>query len=121
MLSTLLAVAIAIGSWVQVPGGSWDPDPASVADAKTKLRPYATEQARLRKSKLPAWNEYTFQYHGREIDGHKLIYVNAFCIDPPDDIRKQMVFVFDGGNCFFSAYYDPINKTFTSIRFNGYA
>jgi len=117
----LLALAVAIGSWVYVPGGTWQPDQAQLADAKARLQPYVAAEAKARNDELSPWSDYTFQYQGREISGRNLIYVNAFCIEPPDDVKENIVFVFDGGTCFFEAYYDPKVKAFVSVRFNGLA
>jgi hypothetical protein len=112
---------IAIGSWVFVPAGTWQPSQSEIADAKAKLEPYVVAEAKTRRDELSPWSEYTFQYQGRQINGRNVIYVNAFCIEPPEDVERNMVFVFDGGTCFFEAYYDPKTKTFISVRFNGLA
>jgi hypothetical protein len=117
----ILALAIATGSWVYVPGGTWQPGQTEVADAKARLYPYIISEAKARKATLPPWNEYTFQYPGRRVLGRNLIYVNAFCSEPPEDVARNIVFVFDGGACYFEAYYDPRVKSFVSVRFNGLA
>ena len=113
------ALAIMVGSWIFVPGGDWQPSENEIADAKAKLRPYAIAQAKHRNDKLPPWERYTFQYQGLVQDGRKVIYVNAFCSEPPDFSAEQMVVVFDGGVCFFQAYYDTATKSFIRLTFNG--
>jgi hypothetical protein len=104
-----------------VAGGTWDPSPKNLADAATTLQPYVTQQASLQHQKLPEWSTYSFQYQGREVNGHQLVYVNAFCTPPPVNAKENLVVVFDGGPCYFSAYYDPRTKKFVAINFNGFA
>ena len=120
-MQLLLILAVAVGSWIYVPGGTWQPTAIEVADAKTKLRPYVLAQSKRRNDKISPWNAYTFQYQGREIDGRKIIYVNASCSEPPEYAAQEMVFVLDGGTCYFQAYYDIQTRAFVGIGFNGLA
>lgn len=121
-MPTLLAVlTIAVGSWIHIAGGSWEPSPQDIAKAAASLQPYVAEQASIQHQKLPDWSTYSFQFQGKEVSGYKLIYVNAFCEPPPDYAKKKLVLVADGGPCYFSAYYDPRTKKFVGINFNGFA
>ena len=115
------SLAIVVGTWIYVPGGAWQPDQSEVSDARVKLRPYVVAQAKARGDDLPAWRSYTFQYQGRELEGRKVIYVNAFCSTPPDDVERNMVMTLDGGTCFFQAYYDIEIGEYIRIFFNGVA
>jgi len=112
-------LALAVGSWLHVPGGAWDPSAKNVADAGAALRSYVTQQASLQHLQLSNWSTYSFQYQGTEVSGHRLVYINAFCSPPPADAKSHMVVVFDGGPCYFSALYDPRTKKFVGINFNG--
>jgi hypothetical protein len=60
------------------------------------------------------------QYGGILISGRKLIYVNGFPGRTSDsDWRRHAMLVCDGGPAFFGAEYDPANRTFTGLEFNG--
>jgi len=115
----LAALAIAIGSWLPVPGGSWQPTTSDIAEAKSQIEPYVSREASLAKKTLPNWSSYTFQYQGRELHGRQVVLVNAFCSAPTPHAATQMVMVFDGGPCYFQAHWDPINKIYISVVFNG--
>lgn len=117
----LAAFAIAVGSWLAVPGGAWQPTRDEVAEARYQLEPYVWQQASQQGERLPDWGRYTFQYQGQERDGRKILLVNAFCSEPPASAATEMVFVFDGGPCYFTADWDPVGKRFIGIRFNGIA
>jgi hypothetical protein len=117
----LLALTIAVGSWIFVPGGNWQPSDAQLDDAREKIHAYATLKSEGRLDGLAPWESYTFQYQGRELDGHKIIYVNAFCSEPPAYAAEQMVLVLDGGACYFEAYYDIESRSFVRLVFNGVA
>jgi len=117
----MLAIAILVGSWIHVPGGTWQPSKAELSDAKAKIQPYAVAQAKLQHDDLSPWDAYTFQYQGRDLHGRKIIYVNAFCSDAPDYATREMVLVLDGGTCYFRAFYDIQTKSFVGISFNGLA
>jgi len=117
----LLALAIAVGSWIVVPGGSWQPQASDIAEAKSQLRAYVSTQARLEKRTLAPWNRYTFQIQGRDVNGRKVIYVNAFCSAPSDNADERIVLAFDGGTCYFQAYFDVETKAFAGMKFNGLA
>lgn len=70
--------------------------------------------------KLQEWTRYTFQYQGQEQRGRKFVFVNAFCAgDEGQQLDKQMVWVFDGGTCFFNLKYDAEENKFFDILING--
>src|SRR5471030_501047 len=100
MNTIIAASAIAVGSWISVPGGAWSPGAEAVAKLQGSVRPFVVEQAGLAKYKLPAWSSYTFQYQGQLHGSTKVIFVNAFCERPPANAQKQFIVVFDGGPCY---------------------
>ena len=114
-------VAVAVGSWVAVPGGSWSPAPEQLSEIRSSLEPFVKQQAAEQHRQLPNWSRYSFQYQGQLDDGQRVIFVNAFCISPPEYAQRQFVFVFDGGPCFFQVKYDPNKKRFFQLMFNGEA
>lgn len=114
-------VAVAIGSWVVVPGGSWSPSPEQINEVRSRIAPFVQQQAKVQHQELPIWSQYSFQYQGQLDDGKKIIFVNAFCISPPEYTLRKFVEEFDGGPCFFQVKYDPQKKMFLQLIFNGSA
>ncbi|HEY5851927.1 MAG TPA: hypothetical protein VIT62_14325 [Lysobacter sp.] len=116
------AATVAVDDWHDVPGGSWTPGLPDIEAAKAQIEPYVRRQAQLSHQTLPPWDSYTFQYQGQDFQGRKIIYVNAFCNDHfVNPAGTGMVVVFDGGPCFFQAFWDPLNKIFLTVLFNGQA
>ena len=68
---------------------------------------------------LPEWSRYFFQYQGQSIDGRRLVFTNAFCIEPPENVEERFLLVLDGGACFFSVQYDPQQQVFLELSFHG--
>jgi hypothetical protein len=64
---------------------------------------------------------YFRQYIGVEVDGQRLIYINAF--DP--GIAQQLDWLHepvvgcDGGTAFWGALYNPQTRSFSAVAFNG--
>jgi hypothetical protein len=85
------------------------------------LEPFVKQQAAEQHQKLPNWSSYTFQYQGQMDGENKIVFINAFCIAPPEYAQRQFVMVFDGGPCFFEVKYDPNKKKFFQLTFNGVA
>ncbi len=114
--------AHAQNTWVRVQGGSWEPDSQLVTELKAQLEPYVKATARDQGRELRNWAEYIFQYQGREEKGQKYILVNAICRrDPEWNLEKRVIFVFDGGPCFFNLRFDPKRKQYYGLAINGYA
>ena len=60
--------------------------------------------------------------------GRRLIFINGFSADAVREFtviagnwRRRPVFVYDGGDAFFHATYDPIARRFEGFSFNGIA
>jgi hypothetical protein len=73
-------------------------------------------------------SRYYRQYVGIVVGDRKLIYLNAFCNKPEDvvvrqggDWRQSPLDVCDGGDCFWSAVYDPLSGEFADLQVNGIA
>ncbi|SRR5258706_8034875 len=117
-----VANATAENLWVEVEGGSWVPNTEVISRLKEHIEPFVSNKAKTEGRKLREWKTYNFQYQGREENGKKFVYVNAFCInDKRWQLKKQVVFVFDGGTCFFNLKYDPKTNQFFSLQINGEA
>jgi hypothetical protein len=52
--------------WIKVAGGEWDPTPKMLAELKAQIESYVKRKAQAQKLKLKRWQDYTFQYQGRE-------------------------------------------------------
>ena len=118
-MNSVILFAVAIGSWISISGGTWQPTTQEVSGARSGLQSYVAKTATKQHQDLPKWSHYTFQYQGRTIEKKRYIYVNAFCITPPEYSATKLVQVFDGGSCFFSVLYDPKTKTYSNLVFNG--
>ena len=114
---------VAEEKWIKVDGGKWDPSPKMISDLKTKIEFYVRSQAKTQKSELQNWQTYTFQYQGIEERGKKYIFINALCKDfsKDRDLSKEIIYVFDGGSCYFSLKYDPKSNDFFDLIINGEA
>ncbi|SDY06718.1 hypothetical protein SAMN05444411_1187 [Lutibacter oricola] len=53
--------------------------------------------------------------------GEKEIWINGFCDDFNSDWRKEIISVFDGGNCYFTIKLNLSSGECLSIGTNGYA
>ena len=117
----LSAIAVALLSWLQIPGGTWEVDEDTVAKANIHVESAVTDAAQSSAVPVPAWSRYTLQFQGRTVNGKKMIYVNGFCSAPPETAATEWVQTLDGVACYFNTYYDPETKQVLSIQFNGAA
>ena len=53
--------------------------------------------------------------------GEKEVWVNCFCNTWDENWRKSLVFVFDGGNCYFNLKINLTKQTFYELSVNGEA
>jgi hypothetical protein len=118
-IGSLLVAALAVGSWIAVPGGDWNPSEQVVNEIRAGLEKFVQMKATEQKKRMPEWSTYTFQFQGQEKGGQKFVFVNAYCTAPPEYSTERFVFVLDGGPCFFNVKYDPKLHTFFELGFNG--
>ncbi|MBB5061263.1 hypothetical protein HDF16_005999 [Granulicella aggregans] len=63
---------------------------------------------------------YYRQYVPIQLDGKKLLFVNAFCDRGlTADWRSRLVDVSDGGECYWKATYDPVTERYSDLAING--
>ena len=62
--------------------------------------------------------EYYRQYLAILINGKKVLFLNALC-STDENARKRLVFMHDGGKCFWHAMYDPATRTYSDLTVNG--
>jgi hypothetical protein len=67
--------------------------------------------------------KYYRQYVGIVAGERKFIYINAFCETFPKllDWQQRPLDACDGGDCFWSAVYDPLSGEFSDLQINGIA
>jgi hypothetical protein len=102
--------------------GTWAPSEAEIDGLEANL-------LQISGMKLKGWPSsmqiqhpdfYYRQYVGATANRKKLIFVNAFCQDPPPQTWKSQIYVVaDGGTCFWQALYDPATKQFSNLTING--
>lgn len=111
--------AIAVGSWIQVPGGDWQPSPEVMREVGDGMRAAAEAESERTQHPIRPWTEYSFQFQGVTEKGRRQVLVAASCRPLPEDASKRWVVAFDGGTCYFAAYYDPAARRFVRVMFHG--
>lgn len=104
-----------------MPDGSWEPSSALLEQVENALK-LALPAASIGRGGMPMWNTYTFQYRGeRSVLLHRFVAINAFCDGPANhpNWRRDWVFVYDGGACFFSAKFAPGSGRLYDLEVNG--
>jgi hypothetical protein len=97
------------------------PDPAqswyerSRPEIRDKIDTYLLQFAGVRKGEGRL-------YYSTQGDGPKAILVTGLC-HPLDEVRltSGIVTIFDGGSCFFTAVYDPVEDRIDKFQVNGFA
>ncbi len=120
-MTYFIALLTAIGAWIHVPNGEWEPAPQEVEELQILVKPYVIERAIAWREELSPWERYTIQYQGQVVGGKKVIFINAMCDKPPERVTRELVYTFDGGACYFRMHWDPSTKRFFDFSFNGYA
>jgi len=109
-----------VESGVQVK--SWEPTVADMNDAESSLSQISALSSKNPGDQINHPEQYFRQYLAVSIDGKKRLFLNAFCTSRGDGYwRTHLVFVYDGGNCFWHATYDPSTQKFSELRVNGRA
>jgi hypothetical protein len=99
----------------------WTPSESDVLVAENELIPFLSRSKDSRvKEILSKIHTYKRQYVGVVIAGHRLVYMNLFCVAGKDWTRREMV-VADGGTCFFNVRFSTETKTFSNLQVNGIA
>jgi hypothetical protein len=103
----------------------WTPTEADVATLEAGLVPFLESEIppdHYNRRILERLDLYKRQYFGLTLEaGQPVIYANFFCVDEFDYWLESLVFVMDGGECFFQLLYDPATESFSRLRVNGMA
>jgi hypothetical protein len=100
--------------------GYWTPVERDVLALEAGLAAFLREAAPERSPEL--WQKqapYKRQYAGLIRDGRRLIYASFFCSTQDDEWRRQVLFVMDGGDCFFQLTYDVERDAYGDLMVNG--
>jgi hypothetical protein len=104
--------------------GTWTPTDADVARLEAALPDFLrTADDPWLEPDPPIWErapDYTRQYLGMIENGEQVIYANFFCSDH-ENWQEQIVFVLDGGDCYFQVKYNPQTDEFYDLSVNGQA
>lgn len=103
--------------------GTWVVPQEMVSELEANLgklkRLRADECCILRARVREPWS-YFRQYVGIEVDGRRLVYINAFrSAEGHGDWRETPALACDGGDDYWGAVYDPATKEFSQLAFNG--
>lgn len=116
---SVITSAGATDRWIKVADGKWDLSPKTLSDIKANIEGYVRSQAKTQKRELKNWQDYTFQYRGQEEKGKKYLFINALCTQSGhQDLDKKIIYILDGGSCYFNLKYDPVKKEFFDISIN---
>jgi len=113
--------------WVEVKGGTWKVDAATVQDLKagivafveTDNDPNSESSQKNIKGLQQRWKNYSVQYQGAKRNGTRVVFLNALCSQGERDLDKGFVRIYDGGDCYFVLNYDPQAKKFSDLWING--
>lgn len=68
-------------------------------------------------------NDYYRQYVGIEVEGRRLVYINAFDVrfnaTPSRQWHPEVMC--DGGDAYWGALYDPGTRAFSDLAFNSFS
>jgi hypothetical protein len=101
--------------------GDWFPTEEDLKNAEQNISQISSLKAENWNSKIHVGHpeSYFRQYVPVREAGRKLLYINAFCSEPPKDWGERLVVVSDGGTCFWQVFYDPERQSFAHLTING--
>lgn len=84
---------------------------ATPPELNLKKRDFLIDLTRYKRQYIPVINE----------KGEKEVWVNCFCSTTGIDWKQNLVFVFDGGNCYFNLVVNLTKKSYCQLMVNGNA
>jgi hypothetical protein len=120
---SVAASAQDVSRWHEVSGGAWQVSPLVVVRIAPLLQAAANQEYEDKNIQAPNLESYTIQYQGTESGLKRVVSILGACEVrvPSDLLTRQWYQVFDGGECFFEATYDPESKKLTEFFFHGRA
>jgi len=102
--------------------GYWTPGRDDVLALEQRLEPYLQQAApQTYPGPLRELNVYRRQYLGILVNGQRVIFTNFFCNAYDTDWQRDIVFVLDGGSCYFEVKYDIETGEFYDLSIHGEA
>lgn len=101
---------------------AWTPLKDDVLKLEGKIESYLKQAAAKKSPKL--WSKiapYKRQYVGLVRNNRRVIFVNFFCQAYDINWKTTAVAVQDGGDCFFTVFYDLGRAAFSNLQINGEA
>lgn len=100
----------------------WTPTEGDILVLEEKLGPYLQQAApQDYPGPLKPLSAYKRQYVGFVAGGKSLIFMNFFCETHGIDWQQELIFVSDGGSCYFELNYEPESGTFSDLSIHGEA
>jgi hypothetical protein len=100
--------------------GYWTPSRDDVLAFEQRLGPYLQQAApQTYPGALKDLGEYRRQYVGILADGQPVIFATFFCNGYHTDWQNEIVFVLDGGSCYFEVKYDVQTGEFYYLSIHG--
>jgi hypothetical protein len=122
MLFFWCGLAFAQEKWFLVKGGLWVPSKEALTQIKAGLEAYVKSESIAQGAPITRVDKYYFQYRGEIENGNKVIFINAMCNSSPNwSMTDELIFVLDGGRCYFNLEYDPKKNFFYKLMINGEA
>lgn len=108
---------------IEEPDGFWMPSADDIAELEVNLTEFIEEnEDEFRRDIVEDLPDYIRQYLGYVAEGQRWIYVNALCNHGDGlDWETDIVFVADGGDCFFQVIYNADTGEFSDLSINGEA
>ncbi len=117
--------------WAPIITGTWNPSSSDIANVESnlgKISEIVADSCCLLRGRIKEPRSYLRQYVGVEVDGKRLIYVNAFARTffddwpsqvPKPDWRKEPIIPCDGGDDYWGVLFDPSTSSFFDLAING--
>ena len=100
----------------------WTPSRDDVLAFEEGLGPYLQQAApQTGPGSLSDLNEYRRQYVGIVANGQRVIFAIFFCNNHDTDWQHKIVFVIDGGSCYFEVKYDVQTGAYYDLSIHGEA
>ena len=101
---------------------NWEPTVADINDLEANLSQISALSRKEPDAErhIDDPSQYFRQYLAVAVNGRRTIFVNALCnVEPGEGWRKHLVYVLDGGKCYWNAVYDPATQRFSDLVVNG--
>jgi len=116
------AKRMGVASWPVERDDYWTPSADDILKLEEKIAEYLSQNSNLLYRQPPVWerlDEYQRQYIGLELGGKQIIFGNFFCTSGRVNWREELVFMLDGGDCYFQVEYDVESGSFIMLMVNG--